>query len=75
MKDKYRCEIVQGEPREYPEMSLIGGRSGNKKIAIDIKTTRRVSKNRIRCGGHYPAKMENCLKVYWNRNNLCHWLY
>jgi len=47
MKDKYRCEIVQGGAREYPEMTLIGGKFGNKKIAIDIKTTRRLSEDRI----------------------------
>ena len=47
MKDKYGCKIVQGGPREYPEMTLMGGKFGNRKIAIDIKTTRRISKNRI----------------------------
>jgi len=47
MKEKYRCEIVQGGPREYPEITLIGGDFGNRKIAIDMKTTRRVSENRI----------------------------
>jgi len=47
MKDKYGCEIAQGGPREYPEMTLMGGKFGNRKIAIDIKTTRRLSKNRI----------------------------
>lgn len=47
MKEKYRCEIVQGGPREYPEMTLTKGMFGNRKIAIDIKTVRRISENRI----------------------------
>jgi hypothetical protein len=47
MKNKYGCEIVQGGPREYPEMTLTGGKFGDRKIAIDIKTTRRLSGNRI----------------------------
>jgi hypothetical protein len=47
MKEKYGCEIVQGGPREYPEITLTRGRFGNRRIAIDIKTTRRVSENRI----------------------------
>ena len=37
MKEKYRCEIIQGGPREYPEVTLMGGRFGSRKIAIDIK--------------------------------------
>jgi hypothetical protein len=47
MREKYSCKIVQGGPREYPEITLTGGKFGNRKIAIDIKTTRRVSENRI----------------------------
>jgi len=47
MREKYKCEIVQGGPREYPEITLIRGEFGNRKIAIDLKTTRRISENRI----------------------------
>lgn len=47
MKEKYECEIIQAGPREYPEITLTRGRFGNKKIAIDMKTTRRISQNRI----------------------------
>jgi len=47
LKEKYGCEIVQGGPREYPEITAMGGKLGNRKIAIDMKTTRRISKNRI----------------------------
>jgi hypothetical protein len=47
LREKYDCEIVQRGPREYPEITAIGGKFGDKKIAIDIKTSRRISKNRI----------------------------
>lgn len=47
LREKYECEIVQGGPREYPEITAIGGKFGNKKIAIDIKTARRICENRI----------------------------
>ena len=47
LREKYRCDIVQGGPREYPEITAMGGKFGNKKIAIDMKTTRRIGKNRI----------------------------
>lgn len=44
LKDKYECKIIQGGAREYPEMTLL---INDKKIAIDIKTTRRIGNNRI----------------------------
>lgn len=47
MKEKYECQIIEGGAREYPEITLTGGKVGNRKIAIDMKTTRRVSENRI----------------------------
>jgi len=47
IRENYGCEIVQGGPREYPEITIMGGKIGDRKIAIDIKTTRRLSKNRI----------------------------
>ncbi len=36
---------MKGDPREYPEITR--GGFGDKKIAIDIKTARRIGKNRI----------------------------
>jgi hypothetical protein len=45
--ENYGCEIIQGGPREYPEITAFGGKLGEGKIAIDIKTTRRMSKNRV----------------------------
>lgn len=47
LREDYNCRIVQGGPREYPEITASGGRLGEEKIAIDIKTTRRLSKNRV----------------------------
>jgi len=47
IREKYGCDIVEGGPREYPEITVMGGKFGNKKIAIDMKTTRRIGKNRI----------------------------
>jgi len=47
LRKQYGCEITQGGSREYPEITAFGGKLGQEKIAIDIKTTRRVSKNRI----------------------------
>jgi len=47
LKKKYHCQIIQGGPREYPEITAFGGRLGEGKIAIDIKTTRRISRNRV----------------------------
>jgi hypothetical protein len=46
-RGKYHCEIVQGGAREYPEITAFGGRLGEGKIAFDIKTTRRLSRNRV----------------------------
>lgn len=47
LKQNYHCQIVQGGSREYPEITAFGGKVGEEKIAIDIKTTRRASKNRV----------------------------
>jgi hypothetical protein len=47
LKEKYECDIVYGGPREYPEITAIGGKFGEGKIAIDIKTARRISENKI----------------------------
>jgi hypothetical protein len=47
LREKYHCQIIQGGAREYPEITAFGGRLGKDKIAIDIKTTRRLSKNRV----------------------------
>jgi len=44
---KYNCEIVLGKPREYPQLTLFGGKIGENKIAIDIKSARKLSGTRI----------------------------
>lgn len=47
VREAYACQVVQGGPREYPEITIFGGKVGKHKIAIDMKTTRRVSENKI----------------------------
>lgn len=47
LMEDYKCQIVQGGAREYPEITAFGGRLGEEKIAFDVKTTRRVSPNRV----------------------------
>ena len=47
LRGQYGCEIIEGGAREYPEITAFRGKLGQGKIAIDIKTTRRVSENRI----------------------------
>ncbi len=47
LREQYNCQIVQGGAREYPEITAFGGRLGKEKIAIDIKTTRRLSPSRV----------------------------
>jgi len=47
LREKYECRIIQGGPREYPEITAIGGKLGERKIAIDMKTARRIGKNKI----------------------------
>lgn len=47
VRQNYYCQIIQGGAREYPEITAFGGKLKEGKIAIDIKTTRRVSKNRV----------------------------
>jgi len=47
LRQHYNCQIVQGGAREYPEITAFGGKLGEGKIAIDVKTTRRLSKSRV----------------------------
>lgn len=81
VKEAYECEIVQGGPREYPEITIFGGKIGNRKIAIDMKTTRRLSKNRVSgftigsFAGYflYPEKkMPGCKFAYGDFDE--HWI-
>jgi hypothetical protein len=81
LREKYGCNIVQGGPREYPEITAIGGQFGDKKIAIDMKTTRRISKNRIsgftvgsfaRYFLHPEKKMPGCKFPYGEFDE--HWI-
>ncbi len=45
---KLKCKIIEASStREYPDATIEGGKLGDRKIAIDIKTTRRINPNRI----------------------------
>ena len=48
-KRKYRCKIIEGGSREYPDLILLGGRLGKRVIALEIKTSRRNKKRTDRC--------------------------
>lgn len=42
------CKITEvTNTREYPDLTLEGGRLGDKVVAVDIKTARRIGENRI----------------------------
>ncbi len=44
----WECTITEAKStREYPDLTLEGGKLGDKVIAIDIKTTRRINNNQI----------------------------
>lgn len=45
---KLECDIIPASnTREYPDATLEGGKLGDKKIAVDVKTSRRISSNSI----------------------------
>ena len=46
--EKFDCELIEASnAREYPDATLEGGKLGDRRIAVDIKTTRRIKPNRI----------------------------
>jgi hypothetical protein len=48
VKKKYKCELIRAPTtREYPDAILRGGIFGDKIIALDIKTARKVGQDRI----------------------------
>jgi len=72
---KYKCKIIEGGSREYPDLALTGGKLGNRMIAIEIKTARRDKRNPNRssrmslgsCAGYflYPnEKKAGCIFPY-----------
>jgi len=80
-KQKYKCAVEQGKPREYPQITLYGGDIGEGKIAIDIKTTRRTGKGRVSrfslgsYGSYFRKpnkKMPGCRYPYGNYKE--HWI-
>ena len=76
IREKYGCDIVEGGPREYPEITVMGGKFGNKKIAIDMKTTRRIGKNRISgftvggFAGYFLSQKRRCRDANFHTENL-----
>lgn len=81
LKEHYACEIIEGGAREYPEITAFGGKMGNSKVAIDIKTTRRLTSNRVSgfsIGSyagyflHPERKMPGCKFAYGEFSK--HWL-
>src|SRR5574341_1278934 len=48
VKTKYKCELIRAKTtREYPDATLEGGMFKDKTIALDIKTARKISQDRI----------------------------
>jgi len=47
VKAKYQCSVIEGNPREYPDITMFGGKLGDTKMALDIKTTRRIGLDRV----------------------------
>lgn len=48
-REEYKCKIIEGGSREYPDLVLYKGKLGRRMIAIDIKTARRNPNNPDRC--------------------------
>ncbi len=81
IRQNYRCQEIQGGAREYPEITLFDGLLGSRKIAIDMKTSRRVGPNRISgftlgsyAGyfAHPDRKMAGCVLPYGEYTE--HWV-
>jgi hypothetical protein len=71
--NKYRCRVVLGRPRDYPQLTLFNGQIAEGRIAIDIKTARRQTPTRSSrmslgsCAGYFrnpTRKMAGCLFPY-----------
>jgi len=80
---KYECKIVEGGAREYPDLTLTGGKLGEKMIAIEIKTARRDESNPNKssrmslgsCAGYFlrpDKKMAGCRFPYGTFSE--HWI-
>ncbi len=83
LKKKYECSIIRGGARQYPELSLYGGKLGEDVIAIDVKTARRDKNNRSRTskmtlgsyGGYFRTpelKKAGCVFPYGQYTQ--HWI-
>jgi hypothetical protein len=82
LAQKLGCEIHEAEnTRQYPDITVEGGPFGNRKIAIDVKTTRRLDANTVSgftlgsYAGYFrkPAKkLPGCRFPYGEFNE--HWI-
>jgi hypothetical protein len=81
LKQKYKCKVVIGRPREYPQLTLYGGEIGEKKIAIDVKSARKLTNTRTTrmslgsCAGYFRQpnrKMPGCVFPYGEYKE--HWI-
>lgn len=80
-KEKYECEVEEAGSREYPDLTLYGGKFGNKKIALEFKTARRASSNECSrmslgsCAGYflYPDKKRAGCKYPYGEYSK-HWI-
>ncbi len=43
---KYKCKCIRGGSRQYPDVTLEGGKLGNKIIALEFKSARKLDKNK-----------------------------
>jgi len=83
VKRKYQCKIIEGGSREYPDITLLGGKLGHRMIAVEIKTARRKPEKRARtsrmslgsCAGYFlqpNKKMAGCKFPYGSFSE--HWV-
>jgi hypothetical protein len=81
LKQKYACQVVIGGAREYPQLTLFGGKIGGGKVAIDIKSARRITPEQTSrmslgsCAGYFrnpSKKMAGCVFPYGEYKK--HWI-
>ena len=44
--NKYKCKCIRGGSRQYPDVTLEGGKLENKIIALEFKSARKIDKNK-----------------------------
>jgi len=73
LASKYKCEAIESGSREYPDLTLRGGKLGTRFIAVEIKTARKTGTNTCSrmslgsCAGYFlqpQIKMYGCKFPY-----------